>query len=84
LCRASGAPEILELFWVRDDGQDDVLVAVDFELEAPALGYAALPDVQALAVFLVRGVRGDEGWRLVDEGLEVAAKASASEGGHYS
>jgi hypothetical protein len=39
------------LFGVRNDGQNDILIALDFEVEAPVPRYPALPHVERFAVF---------------------------------
>jgi hypothetical protein len=36
---------------MRDDREDDIFIALDFELKAPIPRYSALPDVEGFAVF---------------------------------
>src|SRR5712671_2431433 len=39
------------LFGVGNDGENDIFIALDFEIEAPIPCYPALPYVERLAVF---------------------------------
>src|SRR5437868_4172631 len=40
------------LFGVRNDGQNDIFIALDFEVKAPVPGHSSLPYVERFAVFL--------------------------------